>query len=196
MWCSLVDHAWCTMVCPINNDNSSNSAKMKLVKILNNPNVVCIVASTLPTPKSNEWHVPSFNSLALNMLDELATIAYAKAHCFCLSMFTNISCIISSSLEDEELKLIDFEILKLSLIKLEPWLEDETMISKNPSTWVRNEKEKKWMRGAPTKIVPTHKTKLMCLKQRLWITFWHKVKDYDFELHLCFWGLIVSGDRD
>jgi hypothetical protein len=49
-------------------------------------------------------------------------------------MFTNISCIISSSLEDEELELIDSEILKLSLVKLQPWLEDETMISKNPST--------------------------------------------------------------
>jgi hypothetical protein len=32
------------------------------------------------------------------------------------------------------------------------------MISKweNPSTWVRNEREKKWMTGAPTYIVPTH----------------------------------------
>jgi len=49
-------------------------------------------------------------------------------------MFTNISCIILSSLEDEELKLIDSEILKLSLVKLELWLEDETMISENPST--------------------------------------------------------------
>jgi hypothetical protein len=28
--------------------------------------------------------------LALNILNELATIAYAKAHCLCLLMFTNI----------------------------------------------------------------------------------------------------------
>ncbi len=143
MWCSLVDHAWCTMVCPIN--NTSNSAKMKKIKILNNPNVVCIVVSTSQTPalESNEWYEPSFNSLALNMLDELATIAYAKTHCLCLSMFTNISCIILSSLEDEELKLIDSEILKLSLVKLELWLEDETMISENPSTWEWEMKKRK-----------------------------------------------------
>jgi hypothetical protein len=70
------------------------------------------------------------------------------------------------------------------------------MIFENPSTWVRNEKDKKWMGGAPTKIVPTHKTKLMDLKHKLWITFWHKAKDYDFGLHLWFLGLIVSGDRD
>ncbi len=68
------------------------------------------------------------------MLDGLATIAYAKAHCLYLLMFTNISCIISSSLEDEEIELIDSKILELSLVKLEPWLEDETMISENPST--------------------------------------------------------------
>jgi hypothetical protein len=49
-------------------------------------------------------------------------------------MFTNISCIISSSLEDEKLKRIDSKILKLSLEKLEPWLQDETMIFENPST--------------------------------------------------------------
>jgi hypothetical protein len=48
---------------------------------------------------------------------------------------------------------------------------------------VRNEKEKKRLRGAPNYIVPIHKTKLMGLKQRLWITFLHKVEDYDFGLH-------------
>jgi hypothetical protein len=49
----------------------------------------------------------------------------------CLQTF---SCIISLSLEDEELELIDSKILKRFSIKLEPWLEDETMISENPST--------------------------------------------------------------
>jgi hypothetical protein len=64
------------------------------------------------------------------MLDELATTTTtAKAHYLCLSMFANIS-LIPSSLEDEKLKLFDSEILKLSPIKLEPWFEDEAMISK------------------------------------------------------------------
>jgi hypothetical protein len=64
------------------------------------------------------------------MLNELATtIAVAKTHYFCLSMFVNIS-YIPSSLENEELKLFDPEVLKLSTIKLEPWFEDEAMISK------------------------------------------------------------------
>jgi hypothetical protein len=70
------------------------------------------------------------------MSDELATtIASVKAHYFCLSMSTNISCI-PSSLEDEELELFDLEVLKLSFIELEPWFQDETMIFKreNPST--------------------------------------------------------------
>jgi hypothetical protein len=70
------------------------------------------------------------------MSNELATtIAIAKAHYFCLSMFANISCI-PLSLEDEELELFDLEVLKLSFIELEPWIEDEAMISKreNPST--------------------------------------------------------------
>jgi hypothetical protein len=44
-------------------------------------------------------------------------------------MFANIS-FIPSSLEDEKLKLFDLEILELSPIKLEPWFEDEAMISK------------------------------------------------------------------
>jgi hypothetical protein len=43
-------------------------------------------------------------------------------------MFANISCIISSTLEDEE--LFDPKVLKVSCVKLEPWLEDEAMISK------------------------------------------------------------------
>jgi len=48
------------------------------------------------------------------------------------------------SLEDEELELFDPKVLKLSFIELEPWFEDEAMISKtkNPSTLVRSEREK------------------------------------------------------
>jgi hypothetical protein len=67
------------------------------------------------------------------------------------------------------------------------------MISKweNPSTRVRNEKEKKW---APTYIVPTHKTKHMGLKQ-LWILFLHKVEDLDFGWHFWLRGLIMNGDK-
>ncbi len=51
-------------------------------------------------------------------------------------MFTNISCIIPSSLENGELEIFDLEVLELSFVELEPWLEDEAMISKweNDST--------------------------------------------------------------
>jgi len=45
-------------------------------------------------------------------------------------MSTNISCIISSSLENKKLELFDLEVLELSFVDLEPWLEDEAMISK------------------------------------------------------------------
>ncbi len=71
------------------------------------------------------------NSLALNMPKELViTIAIAKALYLCLSMFANISCIVSSTLEDEELEQFDPKLLEVSHIKLEPWLEDEATISK------------------------------------------------------------------
>ncbi len=148
------------MVGATNNTNSSNLAKVKLVEVLNNLGVACIVANTFwtPTPKSIEWPSPSFNSLALNMSDELVTTTTTtKAQCYCLYMFVNISCI-PSLIEDEELKLSDQEISKLSPIELEPWFEDEDVISKweNPSTWMRSEKEKNWMRGAPIYIIPTH----------------------------------------
>jgi hypothetical protein len=71
----------------------------------------------------------SFNSLALNMSDELTTtIVATKAHYLCLSMSINIS-YNSLSLEDEKLKLFDLEFLKLSPLELKPWLEDKAMIS-------------------------------------------------------------------
>jgi len=113
MWCSFVNCAWCTMVGATNNANLPNSTKVKLVKVLNNFGVVHIVANTsqIPTPKSTKWHVPSFNSLVVNMSNELATtIAVAKAHYFYLSMFVNISCI-PLSLENEKLKLFDPKVL-------------------------------------------------------------------------------------
>jgi hypothetical protein len=65
------------------------------------------------------------------MLDELAsTIVVTKACCLCISMSANISYIIPSSFEDEELTLFDLAVLELSPIKLEPWLEDEAITSK------------------------------------------------------------------
>jgi len=79
---------------PINNINSWNLAKVKLVKILKNLYVVHIVINTFqtPAPKSIEWPKPFSDSLPLNMLDEfVTTIAIAKAHYLCLSMFANIS---------------------------------------------------------------------------------------------------------
>jgi hypothetical protein len=64
------------------------------------------------------------------MSDELVTTTTTtKAQCYCLYMFVNISCI-PSLIEDEELKLSDQEISKLSPIELEPWFEDEDVISK------------------------------------------------------------------
>jgi hypothetical protein len=45
-----------------------------------------------------------------------------KTYWFYLSRFTNISYIFSSSFEDEE--------LNLSLVNLNPWVEDEAMIFK------------------------------------------------------------------
>jgi hypothetical protein len=71
------------------------------------------------------------NSLALNMPEELVIIiAVAKAHYLCLSMFANISCLVSSTLEDERLEQFDTKLLEVSRVKLEPWLEDEATISK------------------------------------------------------------------
>ncbi len=52
------------------------------------------------------------------------------------------------------------------------------------------------MRGAPTYIVPTNKTKHMGLKQRLWKPFLHKVEDLGFGWHYWLRGLIMSGDKD
>jgi hypothetical protein len=62
-----------------------------------------------------------------------------------------------------------------------------------------NEKWKKWKnwgRDAPVYIVPTHKTKLLGLIQRLWIAFLDKVEDYDLGWHSWFGDLIMKGDRD
>jgi hypothetical protein len=74
--------------------------------------------------------VPSSNSLALNMSNELvATTIATKAHCFCLSTFVNIS-YIPLSLEDEELKLFDTQVLKLFHVELKRRFEDEAMITK------------------------------------------------------------------
>jgi hypothetical protein len=65
------------------------------------------------------------------MLNELALTAIVpKAHCGCISMFANISYIIPSSFENEELTLFDPVILELCPIELEPWLEDEAITSK------------------------------------------------------------------
>jgi hypothetical protein len=44
-------------------------------------------------------------------------------------------------------------------------------------------------------LVPTHNTKHMDLKQRVWKPFLHKVEDLDFKSHSWFKGLIMSGDK-
>jgi len=67
MWCSPLDHAWHTMMGATNDNNSSNLTKLKLVKVLNNPSVICIIASTswIPTPKSIEWLAPCYQLIWL-----------------------------------------------------------------------------------------------------------------------------------
>ncbi len=105
--------------------NLSNSTNVKLVNILSNLGIAHIIMSTswTPTLGSTHWPAPLFNSLALNTWNELAaTSTHAKAHCLCLSMFTNNCFNISLSLEKEELKPPPKE--------LKPWLENEAMISK------------------------------------------------------------------
>ncbi len=104
-----------------------------LVKVLNKLGVACIVLNTSQTPtlESIEWPTPSFNSLALNMLDELTTTTIAKAHCFYLSTFANIS-YIPLTFGDEELELFPIE--------LEPWFENEDMIFK----WEILQLSEKW----------------------------------------------------
>jgi len=159
MWCSHVDCAWRTMVGSINNVNLSNLAKVKLIKVLNNLGVACIATkiSQTPTLEFIEWPAPSFNSLTLNMSDELTTTTTTKAHCFCLFMFANIFDI-PSSFEDEELELFESKSTRTISYrnKTMVWKWSHDLQIKNPSTWVKSEKEKKWVRGAPTYIVLTH----------------------------------------
>jgi hypothetical protein len=52
------------------------------------------------------------------------------------------------------------------------------------------------VRGVPAYIVPTHKTKHMDLKQRLWKPFLDKVEDLNFGWHTWLRGLIMNGDKD
>lgn len=88
------------MVGATSNINSSNSAKMTLVKVLNNLDISHKVMNTFQFSHLNPIII-SLN-LALNMSNELiATIAITNAYCLDLSMSTNMSCIVSSSLEDE-----------------------------------------------------------------------------------------------
>ncbi len=117
--------AWFTMVNTTSVVNLSNFTNVKLVNILNNLGIAHIIMSTsrTPTPRSTHWPTPSFNSLTLNIWNELATTStHAKTHCLCLSMFTNNCSTISLSFEEEE--------LKPPPIKLKPWLENEAIISK------------------------------------------------------------------
>ncbi len=117
--------AWFTMVGITSVVNLSNSTNVSLVNILSNLGIAHIIMSTSLTATlgSTHWLAPLFNSLALNIWNELATTStHAKAHCLYLSMFTNNCSNISLSLEEKE--------LKPPPIELKPWLENEAMISK------------------------------------------------------------------
>ncbi len=111
--------AWCTMVGIIGNTNSSNLTKMKLVKILNNLGITCIIVNTYCSHiQIINWLALYSNSLTLNMSNELVAIITNAIYFFCLSIFANITYIIS--LENKQ--------LEISLIGLEPWVEKEIML--------------------------------------------------------------------
>jgi hypothetical protein len=83
------------MVGATSNINSSKSAKMTLVRVLNNLDISHRVMNTFQFLHMNPIIISS-NLLTLNMSNELvATIAITNAYCFDLSMSTNMSCIIS-----------------------------------------------------------------------------------------------------
>jgi hypothetical protein len=64
----------------------------------------------------------------------------------------------------------------------------------NPSTWVRSEREKKWVRGVPTYIIPTHKTKH--IEAKVMETFFAQGWRLRFGWHSWLRGLIMSRDKD
>lgn len=140
-----------------------NSANLKLVMVLNNLGLDGIVANTFqtPMPRFVNWLVPSSNSLALNMSDELVKQLHKQK--ICLSMSTNNCSKIPSSFEEE---------LELSPIKSEPWLEDEAISFKWEYFHKLYEKNKN-VGGGFTYIVLAYKTKLMGLKQRSWTSLLH-----------------------
>ncbi len=111
--------AWCTMVGIKSNTNLSNSNKVKLVKNLNNLDIAYIIMITSQTPmlQSTNWPMPYSTSLALNMWDELETqIVVAKANYFCLSMFVDTSCIMSSSHHHLRMKCYNYMFVDTSCI--------------------------------------------------------------------------------
>lgn len=117
--------AWFTMVGTTSAVNLSNSTNVKLVNILSNLGIAHIIMNTswTPTLGSTHWPAPLFNSLALNIWNELVTTSIcAKARCLCLSMFINNCSNISLSFHGKKLKPLPIE--------LKPWLENEAMISK------------------------------------------------------------------
>ncbi len=135
MQCSPIDCAWCAMVVTISNANSSISIKVKVDKCFEQP-YHCLHSNEHILNSRTSIHLlihTSSNSLFLNMWNELATTT-TKTYWFYLSRFTNISYIFSSSFEDEE--------LNLSLVNLNPWVEDEAMIFK----WKNLFTNDKWKR--------------------------------------------------
>jgi len=157
------------MVRTISNANSWNLAKMKWVKVLKNHGIAWIVINTswTPTHEFTHWLMPSSNSLVLN-----------RAYCFFLSCLQTY--LVSYY---HHLRITNYNYF---LIKLKLWLEDKTIFSKQENhKWKM--KKKKWMGGVLIYIIPTHKTKVMSSKQKLWFTLSHKVENNFFELCIWFW---------
>ncbi len=90
MWCSFVNHVWWAMVGTANAINLLNSTNVKLFTILNNLGVFSdnlTSSSQTFTIRSTIWHMPSSNSWALNMSNELTTIfTIVKTYYFHLSI--------------------------------------------------------------------------------------------------------------
>ncbi len=103
MWASSVDQTWDSMVGTPKVVNSSNSGKIKFVRVLNKLGVVHIVPNTSQTPMvwSTNYLAPNSSSFRLNkywMFVVTIVAINTPSSCFCLSW--NISFL----LLDEELE--------------------------------------------------------------------------------------------
>jgi len=105
MWCSHVNHAWHAIIGTINNINLSNLAKVKLVKVLKTRHY--LHSDEHISNSHTRIHLFTHTLFQFIVIEHMKWVGNNNYSCknilFYLSMFANISYIISSSLEDEEL---------------------------------------------------------------------------------------------